>query len=382
MRFFGFILIKGQFKMHYYIISGELSGDLYGSKLIENFRKIDASAKFSCWGGENIEKQKVDIIQTLDKLSFLGFWEVLKNTQTIINNFRILSRSIKSSNPDALILIDYPGFNLRAAKFASNIGIPVFWVVAPQLWAWKESRIKYLQKYINNLYVIFPFELDFFAKKGVNTFYFGHPLVDMIPNVNRNKKTFKKSIIVLMPGSRRQEIKKILPSMLSASKKFKNYRFVIICAQGIKRSFYENIVGNYDVELFYDKKILESAHCALVASGTASIELAIWKIPQVVCYKMNWMSYVIAKYLSKVKYISMVNILANKTIVKELIQEDFNVLNIQNELERILDDKNRIKMIEEYSNVVKSLGPSGSIQKISRSIYDDLTVVINSADKR
>ena len=368
--------------MHYYIISGELSGDLYGAKLIEHLRQIDSNASFSCWGGENIENQGVDLVQTLDKLSFLGFWEVFKNITTIINNFKLLKSSIKSCKPDVMILIDYPGFNLRAAKLAKKLNIPVFWFVAPQLWAWKENRINYLKKYVNKLFVIFPFELDFFSKRHVSTFYFGHPLIDLLKPRIEHTKISKKPIIVLMPGSRKQEIKNMLPIMLLASQKFTDYRFVIICAQGIESKFYEDIVCDYDVELFFDKKILESAYCALVASGTASLELAILKIPQVVCYKLNWISYLIAKFFTKVQYISMVNILAKKNVVTELIQNNFNVLNIQNELAFILAKKNRKKILEEYNEIVNDLGPPGSFQKISNLIYSDLTVIINNAAKR
>ena len=368
--------------MHYYIISGELSGDLYGAKLIEHLKQKDSNAQFTCWGGENIEKHGVDMVQRLDKLSFLGFWEVLKNAKNIINNFTLVKRSIKSCNPDAIILIDYPGFNLRAAKFAANLNIPVFWFVAPQLWAWKEGRIKYLQKYVDKLFVLFPFELDFFKKYNVNTYYFGHPLTDVIPDVLEHKKVSSRPVIVLMPGSRKQEIKNLLPTMLFAAKKFTDYRFVVLCAQGINTALYEDLVYGHDVELFFDKKILESASCALVASGTASLELAFFKIPQIVCYKLNWISYWIARCFTKIKYISIVNILAEKMVVKELIQNDFNVTNIQHELACILDDKNRKKIIGEYNKIVNNLGSPGSFQKISNMIYSDLAGMINNAAKR
>ena len=369
--------------MHYYIISGELSGDVYGAKLIEHLKQIDGNAQFSCWGGKNIEKQGVDMVQSLDKLSFLGFWEVVKNARTIINNFTLLKRSIKSCKPDAIILIDYPGFNLRAAKFAANLDIPVFWFVAPQLWAWKEGRIEYLKKYVDKLFVIFPFELDFFTKQNINTYYFGHPLFDIFKSSIVHKKVLRQPpIIVLMPGSRKQEINNLLPTMLLVTKTFTDYRFVVLCVQNVNSAFYEKIVFGYDVELLFDKKILQSAHCALVASGTASLELAFFKIPQVVCYKLNWISYWIAKYFTKIKYISMVNILARKTVVKELIQHDFNVINIQNELAFILDDKNREKIIQEYDEIVNTLGPIGSFQKIANTIYSDLTGIINNAAKR
>ena len=367
--------------MHYYIISGELSGDLYGAKLIEHLKQKDTNAQFSCWGGENIKKQGVNLVQNLDNLSFLGFWEVLKNAKTIINNFTLLKSSINSCNPDAIILIDYPGFNLRAAKFAANLNIPVFWFVAPQLWAWKEGRIKYLKKYIDTLFVIFPFELDFFKKHNLNTYYFGHPLVDILPDCIEYKK-LRPPAIVLMPGSRKQEIKNMLPTMLLAATKFLNYRFVILCAQGVNIAFYEDLVYGHNVELLFDKKILESAHCALVASGTASLELAFFKIPQVVCYKLNWMSYWIARFFTKIKYISMVNILAKKKVVKELIQNDFNVTNIQNELTAILNDTNRKKIIQEYDEIINNLGPVGAFQKISNTIYSDLTGMINNTAKR
>ena len=296
--------------MHYYIISGELSGDLYGSRLMNSLKKNDVNAKFTCWGGEYMKTEGGDVVRHLDSLSFIGCFEVLQNSCLILENYLFAKKSIKAINPDVLILVDYPAFNLKIAQYAKKINIPVFWFIAPQVWAWKKNRIKIMRKCIDKLFVALPFELEYFSKEKIKTYYFGHPLLDIISKQNDTQK-LGKPIIVLMPGSRKQEVQIILPVMLKIISHFSSYRFVVICAKSINRSFYENIVFNYNVELKFDKTILPSAKAALVASGTATLELAILNIPQVVCYKLNPISYFLAKLFARIKYISLVNILAN-----------------------------------------------------------------------
>lgn len=365
--------------MHYYIISGELSGDLYGSRLIKSLKNLDSNAHFTCWGGDYMKKEVGQLVRNLDQLSFIGFFEVASNLITIVKNFFFAKKHIKISNPDAIILIDYPGFNLRIAKYAKKLNIPVFWFVAPQLWAWKKNRIHILRKCVDKLFVILPFELTYFSTRNIPTLYFGHPLLDIVKLDSSTETVLGKPIIALMPGSRKQEVENLLPTMLLATKKFPDYRFVIICSQSVKRSIYEDFVKDYHIELKFDKHILPSCIAALVASGTATLELAILKIPQVVCYRLNNITYLIAKLLTHLRYISLVNILAKKKVVSELIQHNFNVKNINHELSLVLKTENRQIMLDEYSQICNNLGSRGSFQKIAEVVYSDLSGLINKA---
>ena len=369
--------------MHYYIISGELSGDLYGSKLMKCFKKYNPNSKFTCWGGTNMEAVGCDLVVDLGSLSFMGFWEVFKNSFSILHNLSYVKSHLKKTNPDALILIDYPAFNLKVAKYAKKIGIPVYWFIAPQLWAWKESRISIMRKYIDKLFVALPFELDYFNKRGVNTFYFGHPLVDIITTQNKTTphQRLGKPLIALLPGSRKQEIRMMLPIMLQASLQFSKYRFVIICVDHISRSFYEELIKDFNVELRFNKDILDSVSAALVTSGTATLELAIYKIPQVVCYKLDIISFLLAKFFSKVQYISLVNILSDKLVVRELIQNHYNIKSVVSELNFILEEVNQLKIISDYEVLINKLGASSCFNKISEMIYSDLLGIKKHANK-
>jgi len=369
--------------MHYYIISGEASGDLYGSKLIEYLRKHNANSKFTCWGGSYMDSVGGQIVVDLESLSFMGFLEVFKNSISILRNFFYAKFHIKKTQPDALILIDYPGFNLRIAKYAKTIGIPVYWFIAPQLWAWKRNRIRIMRKYIDKLFVALPFELDYFKDRGLQTFYFGHPLIDIIQSKEKVDSFSKlgKPIIALLPGSRKQEIQKILPIMLGVLPHFIDYRFIIICANNIQRSFYENLIGDMNVELKFNKDILYSVSGAIVTSGTATLELAIYKIPQVVCYKLDFFSFVLAALFARVKYISLVNILSKKSVVKELIQYDCKTSSIVSELNLILEENNASQIVSDYKKLINHIGPSGCFQKISQIIYSDLAGIKKHANK-
>ena len=358
--------------MHYYIISGELSGDLYGSKLMCSLKKKDVNARFTCWGGDYMKAEGGNMVRNLDDLSFMGFFEVLKNTPTILKNYFFAKKNIKNERPDAIILIDYPGFNLRIAKYVKKLNIPVFWFIAPQVWAWKKNRIKKMQKYIDKLFVVLPFELEYFSKHNIKTYYFGHPLLDIKAHTEP-VKMLGKPIISLMPGSRKQEVKRILPIMLQVLKHFLAYRFVIICANSISRSFYEDIVHGYNIELKFDKNILSLSEAVLVASGTATLELTILNLPQVVCYKLHPVSYLLARFFANIKYISLVNILANKMVVSELIQNNFNTKNLIKELNLILSSQRKQEIILEYNAVIKQLGGPGCFDEISKEIYSDLT---------
>ena len=360
--------------MHYYIISGELSGDLYGSYLIHALRKYDKDALFTCWGGDNMKHAGGNVVVNLSSLSFMGFWEVLKNSRKILKNLFFAKKHIKDVRPDALILIDYPGFNMQIAKYAKKHNIPVFWFVAPQLWAWHDSRIRKMQKYVDTLFVALPFEQNYFDKRGVKTYYFGHPILDTLSNniQSNNIKKLGKPIIAVLPGSREHEVKYMLPVMLKSTSIFSDYRIIVLCVPNIERSFYENLTYGFNVELKFDKDFLPYVSAAVVTSGTASLELAFYKIPQVVCYKLSMISFFIAKIFIRIKYISLVNIIANKLVVEELIQNNFNVDNLQLSIKNILLEKNRNNQIAAYESVVKDLGDSGCFKKISQVIYADL----------
>jgi lipid-A-disaccharide synthase len=359
--------------MHYYIISGELSGDLYGAQLMCSLKKDDVSARFTCWGGDHMKAAGGNMVRNLDDLSFMGFVEVLKNSYSIFKNYVFAKTNIKNEHPDAIILIDYPGFNLRIAKYAKKLNIPVFWFIAPQVWAWKKNRIKKMKKYIDKLFVALPFELEYFSKHNIKTYYFGHPLLDLKSNKYNKIEMLGKPIISLMPGSRKQEVNRILPIMLQIIEYFMEYRFVVICANSINRSFYEDLVQGYNVELKFDKKILPLSEAVLVASGTATLELTILNLPQVVCYKLHPISYLLARFFANVKYISLVNILANKIVVTELIQNNFNTKNLIKELNLILSPKRKQEIIYEYNNIIKQLGGPGCFDKISQKIYSEIT---------
>ena len=368
--------------MHYYIISGELSGDLYGSHIIRSLRSLNPNSKFTGWGGINMKNAGCDVVMELDSLSFMGFWEVFKNIFLIIKNLSFAKIHIKASKPDAIILIDYPAFNLRIAKYATKLNIPVYWFIAPQVWAWKKNRINKIKKYVHRLFVALPFELDYFQKRGVVTFYYGHPLLDIIKKNNKNQlNTFGKPIIALLPGSRKQEIKRMLPLMLNVSQKFPKYRFVVICAENISRIFYEELVGELGVELKFDKKILPLVSGALVTSGTATLELAIYKVPQVVCYKLDYISFLIARYFARIKYISLVNILSKKYVVQELIQHDLNVDSIYNALKLMLQKSNQEIIIENYNQLISKLGEPGCFDKVAQNIFSDLLGIKKNPNK-
>ncbi len=355
--------------MKYYIISGENSGDLYGSYLIDSIKKYDSKATFFCWGGDYMKKKGGKIIRHLDKLSFMGFWEVFKNIFTIIYNFQLVKKDLKKKKPDVLILIDYPGFNLRVAQFAKSQNIKVLWFVAPQIWAWNESRIKEIKKYIDRMYVVLPFEKDYFKSKNFNVQYFGHPLTQIINYKHfKNRKT--KKIIALFPGSRKQEIRKMLPEMLKLIDYFRDYRFIIGGAKNINSNFYKELIKNHDVKLVIDQtyKLMSLSSAAIVTSGTISLEAAICNVPQVVCYKTSFISFLIAKRMIKSKYISLVNIILNRPVVDELIQQHFNSENLIFSIEKVLNKNNLHKIQKNYNELIHKLNKKFSFDDLVKDM--------------
>lgn len=356
--------------MKYYIIAGEASGDLHGSNLMKALKKKDAKADFRFWGGDLMQAQGGILVKHYRDLAFMGFLEVVQNLGTILNNIKICKKDIEAYKPDVLVLVDYPGFNLRIAKFAKSLGIKVIYYISPQLWAWKEGRVETIKKYVDEMMVILPFEKDFYKKHQVDAHFVGHPLLDAISGLQPiSESDFKKDnalndlpIIALLPGSREQEVKKMLELMLSVRPHFKNYQFVIAGAPSLPKSFYEQFV-DADVHFVSNKTydLLRCSKAALVTSGTATLETALLNTPEVVCYKSSKISYAIAKRLvTHIKYISLVNLIMDREVVTELIQDDLNTKNLVLELNKILDGNSRQTMLDNYAILREKLGGSGA----------------------
>jgi len=381
--------------MKYYIIAGEASGDLHGSNLIKELKKLDGSADVRCWGGDLMQQAGGHLVKHYRDLAFMGFAEVVKNLQTIFRNLKFCKEDILQFKPDALILIDYPGFNLRIAKWAKQKEIKVIYYISPQVWAWKENRVKQMKENIDKMIIIIPFEKDYFKNKwNWNVEYVGHPLVEVIERHKeqgtRNKvqgtrykvqgarQSFAdKPIIALLPGSRKQEITKKLPIMLEVSKYFPEYQFVVAEAPSVEDEFYQSFTKSYTnvsavKNQTYD--LLMQAKAALVTSGTATLETALFGVPEVVCYKGSPISYQIAKRVIKVKYISMVNLIMDKLVVKELIQHDLTVENLRSELHELLTNEKKItEMKKDYEELKRILSEGGhASSKAAKSIADFL----------
>jgi lipid-A-disaccharide synthase len=334
--------------MKYYIIAGEASGDLHASGLMRELGKLDADASFRCWGGDLMEAAGGILVKHYRELAFMGFAEVLANIRTIMQNFRFCRRDLLSFGPDVLILVDYPGFNLRMAKFAARHGIRVFYYISPQIWAWKRSRVHAIKRYVERMYVILPFEKDFYSRYDYEVDFVGHPLLDVVDALPGNRLANippaagndERPLVAILPGSRKQEIGKMLPVMLQASAHFPACRFVIAAAPSVPQQLYSEIIGTRDVEVVSGRmhQLLKQAHAAMVTSGTATLETALIGVPEVVCYKGGMLSYFIARRLVHVKYISLVNLIMDREVVKELIQGDFNEKTLTRELSRLIND--------------------------------------------
>jgi lipid-A-disaccharide synthase len=354
--------------MKYYIIAGEASGDLHGSNLIKELKKADPSANIRCWGGDKMQQAGGELVKHYRDLAFMGFTEVLMNLRTIFRNLAFCKQDILRFHPDTLILIDYPGFNLRMAKWAKQNGFKVIYYISPQVWAWKENRVKAMKQYIDKMLVILPFEKKYFKDKwNWEVDYVGHPLVEEIETFQKqtvSTKLSEKPVIALLPGSRKQEILKKLPVMLQVSPYFPDHQFIVAQAPSVADSFYQVFTEKYpNVSVVKDKTytLLMQAKAALVTSGTATLETALFGVPEVVCYKGSPLSYQIAKRVIKVKYISLVNLIMNKPVVKELIQQELTVENLQQELQPILTNESRIAEIKkDYAELKALLSESGN----------------------
>jgi lipid-A-disaccharide synthase len=367
--------------MKYYLIAGEASGDLHGANLMAALKAKDATATFRFWGGDLMQAEGGEMAKHYRELAFMGFVEVIFNLRTILQNISFCKKDIAAFDPDVIIFIDYPGFNLRIAKWAKKQGYRTHYYVSPQIWAWKEGRIKDIKRDIDAMYVILPFEKAFYEKKHKFPVHFvGHPLIDAISKRTQvDPKAFREAhnldarpIIALLPGSRKQEISKMLQVMLSIASDFTDYQFVIAGAPSQDASFYSNFMENDNVRLLLNKTydLLSLSSAALVTSGTATLETALFKVPQVVCYKGNRISYEIAKRVIKLKYISLVNLILDKPVVTELIQTDFNTQRLKEELTRILDDYHRAVLFLDYYDLEIKLGGKGASEKTAALILE------------
>ena len=370
--------------MKYYIIAGEASGDLHASNLMKAILQQDQQATFRFWGGDLMQSVGGTLVKHYRELAFMGFVEVIMNLRTILKNIKFCKNDLLAYQPDVLILVDYPGFNMRIAEFAKQHNIATHYYISPQIWAWKENRITKIKRDVDYMYVILPFEKGFYEKKHQYPVHFvGHPLLDAIADRKvvhpeqfcRENNLSNKPIIALLPGSRKQEISKMLSIMLKMAPKFTEYQFVIGGAPSQELSFYKQFINQSNVAIVENKTydLLSISTAALVASGTATLETALFKVPEVVCYKGNAISYQIGKRLVKnIKYISLVNLILDKESVTELIQNNFNENQLEKELSKILDVENREKIFEDYYTLEQKLGGKGASKNTAKRIIDSV----------
>lgn len=366
--------------MKYFLIVGEASGDLHGSNLIKELKANDKDAEFQFWGGD-LMSQAADKEPNkhIKDLAFMGFLEVLMKLGSIRQNFKDCKQQIKDFGADALIMIDYPGFNLRIAPFAKANNINTFYFISPKVWAWKQNRVSKIKKYIDVLFTILPFETEFYRQFDYDVTYVGNPLMDAIDQFrNSNNDSVidnLKPIIALLPGSREQEIKRILPLMIEVADTFPNYDFVIAGASGFSKDYYNDLFRKrvYDVRFNETYSILSNAEAALVTSGTATLETALLNIPQVVCYKANQLSYEIGKRLVKVRFMSLVNLILDYAAVPELLQHNMSFQNMQTELNSIIKGGNkRDKILSDYKVLHHKVGKAGASKRVAQGILDYL----------
>ena len=367
--------------MKYYLIAGERSGDLHGANLISGIRQNDPDAQFRAWGGDLMRTEGATLVMHYADMAFMGFLEVAKNLFTILGFLKKCKKDILEYQPDVLILIDYPGFNLRIAAFAQKQGIKVCYYISPKVWAWNQKRAWKIKANVDRLFVIFSFEVDFYEKYGYDVTYVGNPLMDAIENFTpdssflKKNKLENKSIIALLPGSRQQEVSGMLDTMLRVKESFPRYEFVVAGVNTLPVSLYEKYqtIPNVTVvfEATYD--LLSVAEAALVASGTATLETALFSVPEVVCYRTSGVSYAIARRLIKVPFISLVNLIMEKETVKELIQDDFSQEKLTTELQAILPGGKKRKILKaDYKILQEKVGKPGASQRAGAQIVEFL----------
>jgi len=368
--------------MRYYIVAGEASGDLHASNLIKAIKTQDSEAQFRGCGGDLMRNAGADLLMHYKEMAFMGFWEVFVHLSEVLGNIKRCKADILAWLPDVLVLVDYPGFNLRIAQFAKERHIKVVYYISPQIWAWKKGRIKQIKRDVDEMMVILPFEKAFYAKNDMDVHYVGHPLLDAVQRDLRTRPdvvSFKadnhledKKIIALLPGSRKQEINAILPTMLSVVEQFPQYRFVVSTVSWLPKELYDKHLQGHDVTRVYDNTyaLLANAKAAIVASGTATLETAMIGTPQVVCYAGSEISYLIAKHLiSGINYISLPNLIMDAPVVTELIQHDYNTERLQKELRLITEDAENIAAMKaQYDELYTRLGNGSASQKAAEVV--------------
>jgi len=371
--------------MKYYLIAGEASGDLHGSNLMKGLLAEDPQAEFRFWGGDRMAEVggHDNLRKHYKEASFMGFWEVFKNLRTIFSQLSECKKDIQSFQPDVVILIDYAGFNLKIAKFAKAIGIPTYFYIAPKVWVWKEGRVKKIKKYVDKLFIIFPFEIDYFRKWGIEGIYCGNPLMDSIAERKQQLTTaeqFKQDnglddrpIIALLAGSRKHEIDYNFPFMIELSVHFPEYQFVVAGVSWLDKSVYEQYSTGSGVRFLQDKtyELLAHSQAAVVTSGTATLETALLNVPEIVCFWCSWFSYTVAKAFIKVKYISLVNLVMDREVVRELIQKDMNRENAVRELKAVLPGgAKHDKLMADYAELRQAIGDPGASERVGAKIVE------------
>lgn len=377
--------------MKYFLIAGEASGDLHGASLMQSLKEQDADAEFCFFGGDLMQTQGGTLLKHYREMAFMGFVPVLLNLRTILRNMKSCQKSIMEYNPDVVILIDYPGFNLKIAKFVKQkTSIPVYYYISPKVWAWKEYRVKSFKKYVDEMFCILPFEVNFFKKHSYDVNYIGNPTVDEVAAYKAEHKDdslslflqtnnlANKPVIALLAGSRKQEIKDNLPVMLKAANAFKDYQTVIAGAPGIDTDYYSAFLKSDNCKIIFGQtyRLLSHAQAALVTSGTATLETTLFHVPQVVCYKTPLPSlvYLGFKYILNTPYISLVNLIANKTVVRELFAKFFSETNVRDELNRLLNNEDyRKNMLNDYTIVDTILGKPGAANRAAKLMVQKLT---------
>ncbi|WP_026902646.1 lipid-A-disaccharide synthase [Pedobacter glucosidilyticus] len=363
--------------MRYYIVAGEASGDLHGANLMKALKNLDAKAEFRFFGGDLMQAQGGTLVKHYAEMAFMGFLEVLMNLRTVLKNISFCKQDVLAYQPDVLILVDFPGFNLKIAEFVKKNNIKVCYYISPKVWAWNQKRVLKIKKVVDKMFCILPFEVDFYKEWGMEVDYVGNPLLDAIAAFTPQDDFLKaynlgdKKIIALLPGSRKQELQYLLPDMLAVADKLPEYQFVIAGAPSFNQEHYDNFLNGRHIPVVFGATydLLHHAHAALVTSGTATLETALFKVPEVVLYKGGKISITIARMLVKIRYISLVNLIMDKEVVKELIQEDCNAPQILKELKPLLEGENRTLQLQQYQLLADKMGLPGASEKTAKLVH-------------
>ncbi|MEQ7800123.1 lipid-A-disaccharide synthase [Pedobacter sp. ASV1-7] len=365
--------------MRYYLVAGEASGDLHGSNLMKALKAEDGNAEFRYYGGDKMKAEGGVLDKHYSEMAFMGFTEVLLNLRTILKNMKACKAAVLAYNPDVLVLIDFPGFNLKIAEFAKKNGIRVCYYISPKVWAWNQKRVLKIKRIVDKMYCILPFEVDFYKQWGMEVNYVGNPLLDEIAQFAsdqgfREKYKLEREVIALLPGSRKQEIERLLPDMLSVTHHFPEYDFVVGAAPSFDETYYRQFIKTDNVTLVFSQtyNLLTVAKAAIVASGTATLETALFHVPQVVVYRGGAISVAIARALVKIRFISLVNLIMDRKVVTELIQNDCNTKNITQELSHVLNGEGRTQMMNNYKELSGKMGTAGASERTAKLIIDYL----------